>query len=127
LAQDLSALGRHLTRHFAAFGSALSSIRTQVQSFYMADYVDLYDLATRLKGAQLDTRSAALASKVASGVKRAVSENGFYGSSVSNANGLSVWFPATRDLYHAYRSKYLQLKFRVSGAGWVGFLDRYHT
>jgi hypothetical protein len=102
-------------------------IRTQVQSYEYADYVDLGHLCSLL-GKSISAKAVkTTAAATSSRVKAAVTANGKYGPGVANSNGLSVWFPAERQLYLNFRAKYVALDFYDSYKGWVSFLDAYHS
>lgn len=123
----VSGLGHLLAQRIAAYRPELARIRLMLQSFEMADYVDLIHLAD-LVGERIDDSRVKKAS--AGVIKKAracivVSES--LGESVRDANGLSIWFPASESLYFSYRSKYLGLKFAKRHKGWIKFLDAYHA
>jgi len=123
----LSKLGTALAAAFPSSLTTIRMIRTQVQSYEYADYVDLGHLCA-LVGKSISTRGVkAAATATASRVKAAVTANGKYGPGVANSSGLSVWFPAERQLYLNFRAKYIALDFYNNHKGWVSFLDAYHS
>jgi len=122
----LSKLGKALAASLPASRSAVRMIRTLVQSYEYADYVDLGHLCTLLKKSKIKGVKSA-ASSVATRVQTAVIFNGRYGSGVGHSSGLSVWFPAEPHLYLNFRAKYVAMDFYKHHTGWVSFLDRYHS
>ncbi len=123
----LSKLGDALAASLPATAPALRMVRTQVQSYEYADYVDLGHLCVLL-GKTIKAKGVkAAGSAVSKKANAAVVANGKYGPGVINSSGLSVWFPAERHLYLNFRAKYAALDFYKNYKGWVGFLDRYHS
>jgi hypothetical protein len=123
----LSKLGNALAGSLEATLPTVRMIRTQVQSYEYADYVDLGHLCLLL-GQSISVagvKSGALA--VSKSARAAVIANGKYGPGVPNSSGLSVWFPAERQLYLNFRAKYIALDFHSNHKGWVKFLDEYHS
>jgi hypothetical protein len=123
----LSKLGDALAGSLSTTLSAVRMIRTQVQSYEYADYVDLGHLCSLLRQAITVTGIKTAASSVSKSAKATVIANGKYGPGVANSSGLSVWFPAERQLYLNFRAKYIALDFFNSYRGWVNFLDAYHS
>jgi hypothetical protein len=123
----LSKLGDALAASFPGTGPALRMVRTRVQSYEYADYVDLGHLCSLLgktvKIAGVKTAASAVSTKAAA----AVIANGKYGPGVINSSGLSVWFPSDPQLYLNFRAKYVALDFAKNYLGWVNFLDSYHS
>jgi Clostripain family len=119
-------LGVLLTRYFDHFEPFLRNMRLEVQAFEMADYVDLIHFASTLGARIRHALISPAANEVVLSTRACVLANGKLGQSVKNANGLSIWFPAQKDLYYQYRPKYLRLNCNSSTSGWVRFLDRYH-
>ena len=123
----LSKLGTALVGPLQSSLTAIRMVRTQVQSYEFADYVDLGHLSALL-GKNVKAKGIKTAADaVSKSVKAAVTANGEYGPGVSNSSGLSVWFPAERHLYLNFRAKYVALDFYKSHKGWVEFLDAYHS
>jgi len=123
----LSTLGNLLADSLPATLPSLRKIRTRVQSYEYADYVDLGHLCTMVGASTLANPIKSAARKVQSSVKTAVVANGAYGPGVVNSTGLSVWFPSERQLYLNFRAKYVALDFYKTHKGWVKFLDAYHS
>jgi hypothetical protein len=127
---SLGKLGESLTKSLAGAAevkSVLRMVRTRVQSFEYADYVDLGHLCSLLGKAYKSDGVRAAASAVSSRARKAIIANGTYGPGVKNSSGLSVWFPSEPDLYLKFRGKYVALDFYRNHAGWVNFLDAYHS
>jgi hypothetical protein len=122
----LSTLGDLLVPSLPAAKQALRMVRTRVQSYEYADYVDLGHLCTLLGEMNAPVVKAA-AKMLAKKAKAAVIANGAYGPGVSHSSGLSVWFPAEPQLYLNFRAKYVAMDFFKNYKGWVNFLDRYHS
>jgi hypothetical protein len=122
----LSVLGDLLVPSLPASKQALKMVRTRVQSYEYADYVDIGHLYELLGGLSITGLKAA-AGAAAKKARAAVLANGAYGPGVSNSTGLSVWFPAEPQLYLNFRAKYIAMDFFKNYKGWVNFLDRYHS
>jgi hypothetical protein len=123
----LSKLGTALATAVPSSLTTVRMIRTQVQSYEYADYVDLGHLCSLL-GKSISAKAVkTTAAATSSQVKAAVTANGKYGPGVANSSGLSVWFPAERQLYLNFRAKYVALDFYNRYKGWVSFLDAYHS
>ena len=45
------------------------------------------------------------------------------GPEVSNAHGLSIWFPLTKKIFESRRHKYEQLHFNDLSKNWINFLE----
>ncbi len=121
----LGEAGKRLADLLPAQRLKLRQIRLAAQSYEFADYVDLIHLLGLLRSAFPPLRP-----KFDSTVSKAnacILANGWYGSAVKNSNGLSVWFPASADMYSNYRTKYLALKGPAAHRGWLKFLDAYHA
>ncbi len=122
----LDRLGSLLVSRMQAYWEDLRTIRLQCQSFEMADYVDLIhlaDLISRRIPEQIVKEAAAEVTKL---TKQCVIESQVFGPGVVQANGLSVWFPDSRQLYLNYRAKYMGLEFARDYKGWIDFLECYH-
>jgi hypothetical protein len=120
-------LGNALTDHFEACKDAVKTVRTSLQVFEMADYVDMVHMAESLAASVPEPSVGKAAAKLATATRKAVVANGTLGASVADAHGLSVWFPPDDDTYLRYRAKYLRLRCNAGSApGWVRFLDRYY-
>jgi hypothetical protein len=124
---SVSKLGDELAGICITHYKKLKRIRTQCQNYEMADYIDLVHFCAivekeidipEIRTAARDTIDATLKCVVVSKCN---------GKAVENSNGLSIWFPAETNLYHNYRSKYLELKCNAKSFGWVDFLDLYHS
>ena len=123
---------------FMNFGSILSDkivvirpelqkIRLQCQTYEMADYIDLIYMAKLISEHIKEPAVINAAKDVIKTASGSIISSGKLGDSVRNSHGMSIWFPATKNLYFDYRAKYLSLKCnRGSRSGWVKFLDEYH-
>jgi hypothetical protein len=114
----ISKLGNSLVNTLPAMLAPLRMIRTQVQSYEYADYVDLGHLCKLLRQSLNAAAVKNAAAAVSASAKAAVLANGKYGPGVANSSGLSVWFPAERQL---------SLNFRNNHKGGEKFLDEYHS
>ncbi len=122
----LDELGNNLISHFDTIKNELKSIRMKSQEFSMADYVDLIHVASLILNnidVQIIKESA---QKVIDTTKLCIVGNSNYGTTVSNANGLSIWFPADQSTYSNNRGIYMSLKCNATDFGWRKFLDLYH-
>ena len=123
----LSNLGALLAAKAGVYHEQLKKVRIQVQSFQMADYVDLVHVAESISREIKDTAIRRAAAEVSRTTSACILQAGKCGRTVSNAHGLSVWFPSTESLYYSYRAKYMSLRFATKYRGWVEFLDVYHS
>ena len=122
----LDTLGNALLANFTKIESELRAIRMIAQMFEMADYVDIIHVATLIRQRINNNAVADATGDVIATAKTAIVSNGSYGAGVTNANGLSVWYPATKSLYFGNRAKYMTLRCNLSQFGWTSFLDVYH-
>jgi len=123
----LDTLGNALSANYEDIKKDLKSVRIQTQTFYMADYIDLIHFSEQLIRKIKNPAIAKAAKKVIEAAKAAIISNKKYGSMVTNANGLSVWFPPTKRIYFKNRAKYMELHCNDSKKfGWTTFLDKYH-
>jgi len=122
----LDTLGNALLSRFNKIEAKLRAIRMASQTFQMADYVDLIHVAEQIRRRIKDSVVADAAVSVITSAEASIISNGKYGSTVSNANGLSFWFPASEWDYFGNRAKYMELKCNSSHFGWRAFLDLYH-
>lgn len=121
----LNDLGVALNAVLLEHRSDIAKARGRAQAFEYADYVDLIHLAELLSNSLGDRKVKSAANRVIYTTQAAIVANATYGKVVKDANGLSVWFPATRDLYAQNRAKYLGLHCNEVRKDWVGFLDAY--
>ena len=123
----LSHLGELLAKNFESIYADIKGIRLTLQSFEMADYVDLVHLAEvisrKIKNGSISDAAKAVVDSSLSCVL--ASEK--LGAAVKDAHGVSIWFPAYQSLYFNYRAKYLALKCNQDQGGWIKFLDLYHS
>lgn len=130
LARDVGALGRKLVGALGndpQFRGVTRSLRRASLSFDLSDYVDLYDLADKMTqcGKQEVIKAAG---EVKRTLKKAVIKAGTDDArGVLGAEGVSVWFPSQGWLYDNHRVAYRRLDFVRPGAGWIEFLDAYHS
>lgn len=122
----LDELGSLLASRMPAYREDMRRIRLQSQSFEMADYVDLIHLAELIARRIPEQVVKEAANRLIDNTWRCVIESQVFGPGVLQANGCSVWFPDSRQLYLNYRAKYLGLKFARDYNGWVDFLESYH-
>jgi len=125
--EALSHLGNLLVERMDGYRREIIMTRLRSQTFEMADYVDLIHLMTLLSRNIPDGGISEAARAVTKAARLCILSSETLGRSVARANGLSVWFPAHRRLYSNYRAKYLSLKFAKEYAGWIDFLDAYHS
>jgi hypothetical protein len=123
----LSDLGYVLAGRIGEYRKELKAIRLELQSFEMADYVDLIHLANLLGKHIPDDRIQAASEVVAKTTRACILTSRRLGRSVRDAEGLSVWFPAVGRIYYDYRGKYIALRFARHNKGWIRFLDSYHS
>jgi len=126
----LHILGKVLCKKFDAFKDKFHAIRIETQTFYMADYIDLIHISEQIFKKIPDSSIKKAAGDVKEKAEKSIIINEKYpekrGSVLKNANGLSVWFPATDRIYFKNRAKYMELHCNDSKFGWKSFLDRYH-
>jgi len=123
----LGDLGDLLAYRLDAYYRDIRRLRLEAQTFEMADYVDLIHLAQLLGRGLPDGAIRKAADDVIKHARACIIASSSLGQGVANANGLSVWFPASASVYQNYRGKYLALKFAASHRGWIHFLDAYHS
>lgn len=123
-----SELGYLLAEKMFTYRDYIRQIRMDLQTFEMADYVDLIHLCKLIAQCVDDQTIIEVVNKLIASTKDCILSSKTLGDGVQNANGLSVWFPAYDYLYYNYRAKYLSLAFArdSSKMGWVKFLDSYH-
>jgi hypothetical protein len=121
----LGALGTALRSQVPTKRSEIRTARMRAQSYQMADYIDLVHVAQTL--AEAVPAVAPQVNEVVKTTKACVLESQFYGHSVRNSNGLSIWFPSDPSTYFNYRPKYQALKSSTVTTGWVDFLDAYFS
>lgn len=120
-------LGDLLAKNFDSIYADIKRIRLRLQSFEMADYVDLVHLAELIsKKIKNDSISNAAKAVVESSLSCILASEKL-GAAVKDANGVSIWFPAYQSLYFNYRAKYLALKCNRDHRGWIKFLDLFHS
>jgi hypothetical protein len=123
----LSDLGYLLAARAGKYRKELKQTRLELQTFQMADYVDLIHLV-RLLHKHIRDEEIQTASRAMEEMTRAcILASRKSGQSVRNAHGLSVWFPAVPRTYYDYRGKYVALRFARRHKGWIRFLDTYHS
>lgn len=122
----LDILGNLLLANFHQIENELREIRMESQTFQMADYIDLIHIAIQIRKRINDPIIVAAARNVVDSTKASIISNSKHGPTVANANGLSIWFPASQWVYFNNRAKYMELHCNASQFGWRRFLDRYH-
>ncbi|HEY3217416.1 MAG TPA: clostripain-related cysteine peptidase [Candidatus Eisenbacteria bacterium] len=123
----LSDLGKALVGILPDGRGRLSGVRSKVQSYEFADYVDLIHCVRLIRDAITRRGIKGLARRVETKTRKAILANGWYGRGVSDSHGLSIWFPSDRRTYLDYRGKYLALNFARKHRGWIEFLDAFHA
>lgn len=121
----LSRLGQELSVNMSSIRPGMQTVRMKAQAFSMADYVDLIHLMQLIQQHIAHQSIQESTHAVISSVQACVIANDHYGAGVRNANGLSVWFPTTAELYYNNRAQYLALKCNQEPFGWREFLDVY--
>jgi hypothetical protein len=95
-------LGSLFVQSIDQLRSEIGSIRISAQTFQMADYVDLIHFCEFCELVALNINNQQIgsaANAIITAVNSCVFTNGKYGSAVENANGFSIWFPASPLLY----------------------------
>ncbi len=123
----LSDLGDLLAYRLDAYHRDLKRLRLEAQTFEMADYVDLIHMAELIGRGLPDQAIEKATTELVRLAKDSIIVSENIGPGVTNANGLSIWFPASSRIYQNYRAKYLALKFASTYRGWIHFLDAYHS
>lgn len=119
-------LGNLFVQNIGQLRGEIGSIRISAQTFQMADYVDLTHFCELVAMNINNPQIGSAANAVISAVSACVLAKGKFGSAIENANGLSIWFPASPWLYFNYRAKYMELNCNSSAFAWTDFLDAYH-
>jgi len=120
-------LGNALVDSYDKCEDRMKGIRTKLQVFEMADYVDLVHLADSVATAIDVPAVRKAASALSKSAKKCVVANGTLGAGVANASGLSIWFPPDDDTFLRHRAKYMRLHCNAAAnPGWVRFLDKFH-
>ena len=123
----LNRLGARLAAAMPTVRAAVHKAHLQAQSYAMADYADLAHTASLIRDYVHVPVIQAAATDVIHTARSCVVKAAHIGTGVRNSNGLSFWFPSSRDLYFANRSKYVALHCNRQSSGWVRCLDAYHT
>jgi hypothetical protein len=119
--EAINAVATLMKDNMSTLKPSITSALNNAQKFYDKDYVDFVSL---LSG--INTSDSTLQSKInaaISAVKKAVIYNGHTGSSMSNAHGLSIYFPSSS---YSYISRYDNLTFSRD-TGWNEFLAAYYN
>jgi hypothetical protein len=137
LASALRGLANALKERLSDFGvrNAILAARVKALSFYMRDYVDLYDFCSHLNKyctdqvviekcqammngirSETDVENVSRTSQRSHSRKGFVFEFGFFGHSLIGANGISIYFPVAE-----LSPKYANLQFAKDSA-WGDFL-----
>ncbi|HLP14097.1 MAG TPA: clostripain-related cysteine peptidase, partial [Flavobacteriales bacterium] len=133
----LNDLGNYMCKNMAtANGSGevkvktvLAQCRIAAQNFDFTDYIDVVDFCQlvlkRVYGRypELD----ALLLKLIDKCKACIIHQEYYGNGVNRSNGLSIWFPGSREVYYLNRAKYLKLDCNQYNKGWSQFLDQFYN
>ncbi len=125
--EALSELGTALVKRLPGSRRDMKIIRLNAQTYEMADYVDLVNLANLFIKRMPDDTIKAAAKALVEAARGAIVASETLGETVRRSQGLSVWFPAYDRVYYNYRAKYLALDFARKHKGWVDFLDAYHS
>lgn len=121
LGMAINGLGKALERGVATpeIRRAIVEVRSDVQSYDTADYVDLVDLCKLLRE-RLDVADIrAACDGVLAAVPAAVLASGYKGGTMENSNGLSIYFP-TKEVSPLYAKLDIARSSR-----WNEFLDAY--
>ena len=124
LGKALDNLGGMLLTLVPEHRDAVIEARVRTQGYEEPTYVDLVDLARKLRTAIKDKKFRAACDAVIARVKASVIANRHYGSAVSRSHGISIWFPLIRTDYATRRSEYVALRFTQEYPVWSSFLDR---
>jgi hypothetical protein len=90
-----------------------------VQKYYQSDYVDFFDVVSKLKSSQLVT-SKAVTDELDTIYSDIIISNQ-YGSYFTKSKGLSVWLPYLN--YDKHAARYSKLKF-AQNSQWASWLDK---
>ena len=123
----LSDLGKKMSSKVENLKPILLEIRFSIQDFHMADYIDVIHLAELIIQKVDDNEIRSIAKNLKSAVSKCIIKNDSYGPTVSEANGLSIWFPGYQSIYINNRAKYKALKFSQKHTGWIEFLDSFFS
>ena len=121
-------LGTFLSKNLDGYKGLINRARVSSQNFEYADYIDVLDFLNILVKS-VDSKHEKLrlhCKNVITACNECILHADKYGDAVKGANGLSIWFPCSRESYFLNRAKYLKLKCNVNGSGWVNFLDEYY-
>ncbi len=107
----------------SALTTAILQVRTQVQSYDTADYIDLYDFSELLaqKAALPDVQTACRKVTTALHIPGFVLQSGYKGASMQHSRGVSIYFPQKE-----VSSLYATLDFSKQTA-WEKFLKQYKS
>ena len=133
--EALSELGIALQNHIEMMDeksvvvAQIDRVRTQTQNFFQAEYVDGIHLAKNLATAKLSPDIVRACKSFQSSLHATIIRNRVPRKSrkLKNANGLSIWFPATTFSFVVNRSKYLEIRGVESHGGWLAFLDEFFS
>jgi hypothetical protein len=125
--EALSELGSAVAKLLPDSHRAVKMARLSAQTYEMADYVDLVNIAKLILKRISNESVQAAGKKLVEAAEEAVIASETLGETVRKSKGLSVWFPAIDRVFYDYRGKYLALDFARKHKGWVEFLDAYHA
>lgn len=105
----------------------IDNVRARTQSFRDAEYVDAIHLAQELEAEEISTDVTNACVIFRQMLGRAIMNNRVPTKSrkLRNANGLSIWFPATHFSFSVNRARYLEMSGVASNPGWLIFLDQF--
>jgi len=121
-----SQLGDALATSIPADRSAIRRVRSLVQAYEYADYVDAVHAASLVARLASGPGVRARARAFGDAVRRCVVATDRQGGAVRESHGLSIWFPPDRGQYLESRAKYTAMDFFDRYPGWVRFLDALH-
>lgn len=127
---SLKKLGNHLSKNMEGIKTEINQLRIQAQNFEYADYIDAIDFGNKLAAAAKNKNRKYLeeiANDFVQKCRACIIGHGTFGAGTKNANGLSFWFPPSREVYIQNRAKYQKLKCNKEGSGWINFLDKYYS
>jgi len=123
MAEVVDQLAQTLKGHVAdsAVSTAILQARTQVQSYEVADYIDLYDFCDLLGKhcAQTEVQTACQHVKEILSTSGFVVQSGYKGANMQHSHGLSIYFPQ-----RSISPLYATLDFTKKTA-WDEFLQAY--
>jgi hypothetical protein len=122
LVPSLNSYADELKSNLPSVKSTVDRVRNSTQMFYNKDSADLGHFLS-LMAKESEGRSPAL-NKLATEYKKTVVAETHYGSSVSNASGLQVYFPKSSMYYNKKYDSVADIKF-AENPNWGNFLKAF--